>query len=157
MSKRHDTGGSTNGSTPENGARGGEHDDNMLPRDVEELSAASFGDHFGPWVSLQGLARRYHEDEALRARIDSGDIGSVLGELGFPPLPSDITVQVAIDSNEVMHVVLPPDPNTDLSDSALASISAGSTVSTAGTVGTVSSLVSSVACFSTVGSAGTVS
>ena len=121
------------------------------------LSGASFVDYSGPWSSFQDLAQRYREDEILRARIDSGDVGNVLSELGFPPLPPGIALRVVVDSNEVMHVVFPPDPNSDLSDSVLADVSAGSTVSTAGTVGTASSLVSSVACFSTVGSAGTVS
>ncbi len=102
--------------------------------------------NFAPFRSL---SERYWEDESLRERIDAGDVGELITDLGIELSP-DVEVRIVADGPGTRHIVLPPDPNVPLSDEALGAIAGGGkTASTAGTVGTAST----VACSTVPGSA----
>ena len=110
------------------------------------------------FARFRSLADRYRQDEPLRARIDAGDVADLLPELGINP-PPGIEVRIVADSADVHHVVLPPDPNQQLSDEALATIAGGGkTASTGGTVGTAGSMACSTipSSASTAGSLGSI-
>ena len=111
--------------------------------------------NYAPFASL---AERCSRDEALRARCAAGDVEDLLPDLGIEP-PSGVEVRIVGDSAEVRHLVLPPDPNQQLSDETLASIAGGGkTASTAGTVGSAGSMACSTvpSSVSSAGSLGTV-
>lgn len=97
---------------------------------------------------LKAFAERYRSDASFRASVDE-DAAGALRALGLP-IPSEMSVRVAADTEEVRHVVLPPDPNMELGDEALAAVAGGDsdTIASASTLG-CSTLPSSI---STVGS-----
>ena len=99
------------------------------------------------------FAARYREDSGLRARIESGDLSDAIAELGLPSPPESIQVRIVADTPEVVHIVLPPDPNADLTDESLRAVAGGKTAGTAGSVGSASTF----ACSCSPSSAGTVS
>ncbi len=104
------------------------------------------------------ISDRYHTDAAFRDRIDRGDNDDVFDEFGMTRLEG-VDYRFLMDSDEVTHFVMPPDPNSDLADEQLSQISGGSTASTAGTVGSASTFLcftsfSSLGSASTAGSAG---
>ncbi len=113
--------------------------------------------NFAPFRSL---SERYWEDESLRARIDAGDVRDLLPDLGIELAP-DVGVRIVADGADVLHFVLPPDPNVALSDETLGAVAGGGkTGSTAGTVGTAgtmacSTVPSSASSAGTAGSVGT--
>ena len=124
--------------------------DKMTPERVQ-----GYQSNFTPFRSL---AERYRQDESLRARVDAGDVADLLPELGINP-PPGVEVRIVADGAGTHHVVLPPDPNQQLSDEALAAVAGGGkTASTAGTVGTASSMACSTvpSSASSAGSAGSV-
>ena len=124
--------------------------DKMTPERVQ-----GYQSNFTPFRSL---AERYRQDESLRARVDAGDVEDLLPELGINP-PPGVEVRIVADGAGTHHVVLPPDPNQQLSDEALAAVAGGGkTASTAGTVGTAGSMACSTvpSSASTAGSAGSV-
>ena len=86
-------------------------------------------------------------DDGLRTRLLT-DPHNVLSEHGVE-IPSGFAINVASNSEDTFHLVLPPDPNSSLSDDSLQSISGGSNCMSS--VGTVPSTVS---CVSSAGSAG---
>ena len=98
---------------------------------------------------------RYRDDASLRALIDDGDVSDSLAELGID-LPSGIQARIVADTHETFHVVLPPDPNVELSDEALDMVAGGKTAGTAATGGTASTAATSTA-FSSASSAGSAS
>jgi len=108
--------------------------------------------------SFDRLAARYRSEAAYRAAVDR-DPREALQGIGMP-IPAGVQVRIAADSDEVMHIVMPPDPNTDLADEALEMVAGGNTVGTAGTAGTMSTALSSTmvstagtaSCASTAGS-----
>ncbi len=107
---------------------------------------------------IVAISDRYRNDAAFRDRIDRGDNSDVFDEFGMTRLEG-IDCQFLMDSDELVHFVMPPDPNSDLADEQLSQISGGSTASTAGTVGSASTFLtftsfSSLGSASTVGSAG---
>ena len=111
--------------------------------------------NFAPFRSL---SERYWADEALRERIDAGDVDELLPELGIELSP-DVEVRIVADGADTRYFVLPPDPNVPLSDETLGAISGGGkTASTAGTVGTAGSMACSTvpSSASSAGSAGSV-
>lgn len=75
--------------------------------------------------SLEALAERYHGDKALRARFEAGGARGVLQEFGVA-IPADVEARVAENTEDVTHIVFPPDPNTELADEALTTVAGGS-------------------------------
>ncbi len=107
---------------------------------------------------IVAISDRYHSDAAFRDRIDRGDNNDVFDEFGMTRLEG-IDYRFLMDSDEVAHFVMPPDPNSDLADEQLSQIAGGSCASTAGTIGSASTIVcftsfSSLGSASTIGSAG---
>ena len=108
------------------------------------------------FLALEDLAIRYRDDDALRARLDSGDVSETLTELGIQ-VHEDVKFRVAANSVDTFHVVLPPDPNTELSDESLVAVAGGKSAGSAGTVGSAGTFACacSPSTVSTAGSAGT--
>lgn len=127
--------------------------DKMTPDRVQEYQS-----NFAPYRSL---AEQYRQDESLRARVDAGDVEDLLPDLGIINPPPEVEIRIVADSADTHHVVLPPDPNQQLSDEALAAVAGGGkTASTGGSVGTASTMASSTvpssaSSASTAGSVGT--
>ncbi len=104
---------------------------------------------------FEDLARRYHDDPELRAKIDSGDVADEIAFLGVEAvLPADAEPRIVVNSDEVYHLALPSDPNAMLGDDTLTNVSGGSTLGSAASVGSMSSFLC-VCVPSSVGSAGT--
>ena len=107
---------------------------------------------------LKKFRAAYDNDEKLRARIDAGDVAPLL-EMLDPSVAEnkDVELRVVTDTDEVQHMIMPPDPTWVVRDSDMSSISGGSTVGSAGTVGSASTLLSGCfpSSFGCVGSAGT--
>lgn len=97
---------------------------------------------------LDALAERWRSDDALRSRIESGNTRDALRELEIE-LPQDVEARFAADTEEVTHVVFPPDPNVFLADEDLRAASGGG-VSSIGSAFSASSIPS---CISSLGSA----
>ena len=106
---------------------------------------------------LRTFADTYHGDEGFRVKVAADPIG-VLNAHGitFGDEFSRADLAVVADTEEVVHFVLPPDPNSSLSDEALADVQGGASASSAGTVGSMGTLACSTIP-SCLGSAGTVS
>ena len=104
------------------------------------------------------FAARYREDSDLRARIDSGDLSDAIAELDLPTPPENIQVRIVADTPEVVHVIMPPDPNADLTDESLSAVAGGKTAGSAGCAGTASTFGCSTVpgSVATASSAGTV-
>ena len=111
--------------------------------------------------AFDALAERYRSDAALRSRIDGGDVEDSLSDLGLV-LPPGAEIRIAVNTADTVHVVMPPDPNIELSDEALSAVAGGKSAGSAGSVGTAgtfgcSSSPSSVSSAGTAGSAGSAS
>ena len=139
----------------------------QLKQNVQNYShmLKQFSDDHGSeqrhWHMLKQFSADYHSDEKLRARIDGGDVAPLFEATDLPgdaPSLEGVKVRVVADTNQVQHVVIPPDPARILRDSEMQGISGGSTAGTAGTGGSASSVICSTApsCLSSVGSASTV-
>ena len=108
---------------------------------------------------LKVFVDMYHSDEDFRDKVRADPIG-VLEAHGIP-LDDDfsfpgVDLAVSADTGEIVNFVLPPDPNSSLSDEALVNVHAGSTASSAGTVGCLGTFA--CICFPmSLGSAGTAS
>ena len=103
-------------------------------------------------LGLETLSKRYREDSEFRSRMASGDVVDALSEFGLDT-PADMELQVAENTDDVVHFVFPPDPNVDLEDEDLSSVSGGvrqSTASSASCIACLPSTVSCGACLSTV-------
>lgn len=105
--------------------------------------------------ALFAFAKRYQDDSELRSRIDSGDVAPALDEIGIS-LPQGFGVRIVCDTKDTCHIVLPPDPNGELSDEALTAVAGGKSAGTAGSLGSASSVACSTVP-SSVGSAGSAS
>ena len=75
-------------------------------------------------LGLETLSERYREDEGFRSRMTSGDAAGTLSEFGLD-LPPRTEVRVVENASESFHLVLPPDPNTALSDDRLEAVVGG--------------------------------
>lgn len=105
--------------------------------------------------AVKDLAARYERDPDLRARIEAGDIRDSLNSLGIE-IPPGIEVRIVANTQDTFHVVLPPDPNTDLSEEMLTAVGGGKSAGSVGTAGTVSTAAgSSLLCVGSVGTGGT--
>ena len=74
--------------------------------------------------ALDALAERYRSDAALRSRIDGGDVEDALSALGLV-LPPGVEARIAVNTADTFHVVMPPDPNSELSDEMLTAVAGG--------------------------------
>ena len=98
--------------------------------------------------SLQQFGARYRADEALRARIESGDYGELQGMV-----PAGAEVRVVCQTPEVFYLPMPENPGAAISDQELGSVVGGrswvgsiltsnclgGTVSTQASIGTAAS------------------
>ena len=117
--------------------------------DKDTRTRAGVGDFL---LDLETLSRRYSEDSEFRSRMVSGDAAGVLSEFGLDT-PANMELQVSANTEDVVHFVFPPDPNVDLEDEDLSSVSGGvrqSTASSASCIACLPSTVSCGACLSTV-------
>ncbi len=107
---------------------------------------------------VASVSDRYRKDPDFRRQLDEGDVTDVFGEFGAKPTDG-IEYRFVADSDELVHFIMPPDPNLDLADEQLSQVSGGSCASSAGSIGSLSSMLtftsfSTAACAGTVGSAG---
>lgn len=108
-----------------------------------------------PTEELQAFADAYHGDAAFRSEVHADPIGAFRDRgITFGDLPPR-DFEVVANTEEVVHLVLPPDPNANLSDEALALVQGGSTASSAGSVGSLGTIACSTvpATFSSAGTA----
>ena len=97
---------------------------------------------------LESLADDWRADPALRARC-AREPREVLSERNLD-ISLDHDLRIVGNTDEVYHLVLPPDPNARLADEDLSSISGGSNcLGSAGTVSTAGSFPSTVSSAST--------
>lgn len=112
------------------------------------------GAALGPEVAaIAALAEACRADAGLRARIET-EPRAVLSERGIE-LPVSVETRIVADTDDVFHMIMPPDPNMDLGDEALHGVAAGTqTASSGGTVGTFGCLPSCIGSASSLGTAG---
>lgn len=128
--------------------------------EVPDRSATAMGMYSNSYGEFLDVAERYRSDEDFRAYIDGASGEEVFSAFGFDlPDEEDVSVRVLVDTDAVSHLVLPPDPNAELSDERLRQVSGGSCAGSAGCVSTASTLQCSTlpSSMSTAGTAGTVS
>ena len=70
-------------------------------------------------AGMESFAERYRSDPGAQQRLPE-----LARECGME-IPAGVEARVAEDSDGVMHVVLPPDPNEQLADEALGGVSGG--------------------------------
>lgn len=67
----------------------------------------------------------YHADAGVRARAEA-EPRAVLVEYGLDALaPPGADVRIVANTGDTSHVMLPPDPNAEMSDEALTNIAGG--------------------------------
>ena len=92
---------------------------------MSERELAAYHDS---WASLMQFSARYRADEALRARIESGDYGDLQGTV-----PAGTEVRVVCQTPDVFYMLMPGDPGAVMSDQDLGSVAGGtSTFTTVG-------------------------
>ena len=94
----------------------------------------------------------YWADPALRARAGADPRG-VLAERGLE-IPPAVDARIVANTDEVFHLVLPPDPNTVLEDETLHAVAGGDTFGSVGSASTASTIPSTVSCAGTAGTLG---
>ena len=72
---------------------------------------------------LQKVAKDYHDDPRFRAQLDEVP-RTALADKGLT-LPATGDVRVFANTEDVFHVVLPPDPGAPMTDETLASLAGG--------------------------------
>ena len=70
----------------------------------------------------RAVAKAWDEDPAYRARMEA-DPKAALAAEGVH-IDAD-EVRVVVDTDEVVHLALPPDPNSDLVDEGIENVSGG--------------------------------
>ena len=93
--------------------------------------------------ALSALARECRDDPDLRRRLDA-DPRAFFSERDLD-FPAGIDFRVAADTPEVLHLVMPQDPNSAISDQELARIAGGTAA-----LSSMSSVPSTLSTFSTV-------
>jgi len=102
---------------------------------------------------LAALGNQYRSDAGFRSKLSSDPHG-ILNERGFD-IPKGLEVRVVANTDELFHVAFPPDPNTAMSDEALALVAGGgSTASTVGSAGSASTAGTALTTVSSAGSGG---
>lgn len=102
------------------------------------------------WVA--SFAESYRTDEAMRRRCESGETAEVVLEHG-KRLPPGVEARVVEDTDEVVHMVFPEDPNIELADDVLVDVAGGTQVDEPSTASSVSTLSSAPSCVSSGGTA----
>ena len=102
------------------------------------------------------FASQYRASSAFRASVGD-DAADAMREIGVP-IPSGVSVRLVADTDDVLHMVFPPDPNQDLTDEELAVNSGGSKASTLLSIGSAGTAATSTAasCLGTVSCTSTV-
>ena len=72
---------------------------------------------------LHAISNIYHADAGFRAEVEE-DAKSALATKGLE-IHGPAEVSVAVDTEDTVHVVFPPDPNMALPDGALDAVSGG--------------------------------
>lgn len=75
-------------------------------------------------LKMASLAAKYLDDGEIQKRIAGGEARDALVDMGIS-LPLGMEVSVVANTNAVFHIVMPPDPNADLSDDELLTTSGG--------------------------------
>lgn len=70
----------------------------------------------------RAVAKAWDEDPEYRARMES-DPKAALAAEGVHIAADE--VRVVVDTDEVFHLALPPDPNSDLADEGIENVSGG--------------------------------
>ncbi len=136
----------------------------FLDADIVPSSAESVDSHIRTYEHFLQTAARYRTSEAFRRSLEGDSGRNVLATFGLEtPLPEDMEANVLVNTDELMHFIMPSDPNISLTDEQLSSVAGGwgstaSSLSTAGSFSTVAcstapSSASSIACGGTAGSA----
>ena len=119
--------------------------------DVDAAVAEAYTQNIGP---LRDMLKQYHADPDYRNRVEADPI-AILQEMGIDAeLPDGFEVRVSANTDDVLYVVMPRDPNADLSDEMLDVVAGGDCTGTAGTLGTAGSFATSCSP-STLGTSGT--
>lgn len=87
----------------------------MTEKELESFRAS--------YDSLKQFSARYRADEALRARIESGDHGDLHGTV-----PAGAEVRVMCQTPEVFYLLMPEDPGAAMPDQELGSVVGGRSV-----------------------------
>ena len=90
-------------------------------------------------AGLEAFAERYRSDPGARRACSD-----LAREFGMP-LPADVEARVAEDSDDVTHVVFPPNPNDALADESLVEVSGGVATIAGSSAACIVSTVSSLA------------
>ena len=100
------------------------------------------------------LSQDYHTDPKIRALAEN-DPNALLEQRGVT-VGSDVDVRIVVNTDEVFHVVFPPDPNMELMDEQLGVVAGGkgNCAGSGGTASTVSTFATSLGCASTASTAG---
>ena len=108
-------------------------------------------------VNLSGrqyeFAERYYKDESLRARIGADNPEETLSLLGLDP-PENMETRIVENTEDTVYFVFPSDPNAQLSDESLSTVTGGST---AGSIATLTTFGSFPSCLGSAGTASTLS
>ena len=112
---------------------------------MTEAQLDRFSDNY---QALMQFSARYRADESLRARIESGDYGDLLGMV-----PAGTEVRVVCQTPEVYYMPMPEDPNVATTDEMLESVAGGSTSGCASSVLTAGTAPSCISSVSSVGTA----
>ena len=93
-------------------------------------------------------------DPEFRTQVDE-NARAAFSEKGLE-VPPEIDLRVHVNTEDTFWLAFPSDPNAELSDESLVTVSGGGkTASTAGTVGCAASVPSCASSFGTAGSSGT--
>lgn len=105
-------------------------------------------------AAAAGLRERRDSDSGFRSLLEE-DPRAALAEVGAEA-PAGLDLRVALNTGDVVHFVMPPDPNAALSDDTLAPVSGGraSSVSSVGSAGTIGCIPSTASTASSAGSLG---
>ena len=96
-------------------------------------------------LALDRFGQRYRSDAALRDAVDGGDARRLLQEAGVS-VPAGYDIRVVADTEDTIHVVMPPDPNADLEDETLDAVVGGGSMATPSCMGTSVTATMSSAC-----------
>lgn len=102
--------------------------------------------------AVAALGDAWRDDPALRARAEEDPLG-VLAEYGVE-IPEGADARIVANTDDTVHLCVPPDPNERLEDESLVGVSGGSCASTAATLGSVSTIPSCGGCVGAWSSAG---
>ena len=87
----------------------------------------STGAQSGDAASFREAVRRYHDDPDYRRRVDADPVGTFResGVNFLDGVPDSVEIQVRANTDETLYVVVPSDPNFDLTDENLSPLSGG--------------------------------